>query len=238
MAFDLWFPLAIYHADLEDYSAHRAGIVDRIQQLRHQAGEKRTNGSSSWTGDIHAVDQLHEDPAFAWLTDQVGQHTLTYLAQLGHNMDMIDVHIQRSWPIIARKDEAVALHAHYTAHISAVFYVSVPKDITGGQTRFDNVSRMNELTPGIGAAMTNGYSEVHPLNFQRAHYDPQEGRLLLFPSKTKHDVTAHQQEEDRISISYDLILTARDIQGATAPEFLMPPPSRWKRIARDFDAKS
>ncbi|MFP8967053.1 TIGR02466 family protein [Pokkaliibacter sp. CJK22405] len=232
MAFDLWFPLAVYHADLPGHEQQQQRFVEHIHALRDGAGQKKTSDESSWTGDVHTVDQIHRDSTFDWLTEQVELHTLFYLKQLGHNMDKVDLYIQRAWPIIARKNQAVAMHAHHTAHISAVYYVSVPKTDNPGQTRFFSDSKPNEVAPGIGANMTKGYSELNPFNFQCANYDPIPGRLLLFPAKQMHDVTPHTSDEERITISYDMVLAAKDIPGEGTPEFLMPSPARWSKVSR------
>ncbi len=231
MAIDVWFPLAIYYTDLPEQEQYQACQLERIHQLHDNAGKKRTHDTASWTGDVHKVDAIHNDPVFAWLTAQVEHHALAYLKTLGHDLSKIDLYIQRSWPVIARKGQWIAPHAHHNANLSAVYYVSVPKEGNSGQTRFFNDIKHNELSNGIGSNMTEGYSEHNPLNFQQASYTPTEGRLLLFPAKQTHDVAANETNEDRVSISFDLIMTAKQAQGQNTPEFLMPSPQNWKKFS-------
>jgi len=168
MTLDVWFPLAIYYVDLPDSGQRNPALLERIDELLGTSGEQRTAASASWTGDVHNVDRLHLDPAFDWLTEQVGLHALEYLKQLGHDLAKTDVYVQRSWPVVTRQGQSVARHAHHTAHLSAVYYVSAPDDAAGGQTRFFNDHRPNELCPGIGSAMTNGYAESNALNYASA----------------------------------------------------------------------
>ena len=80
--------------------------------------------------------------------------------------------------------------------------------------------------------MTKGYSEYNKFNFQQTNYDPIEGRLLIFPAKQPHDVTANETDDDRISISFDLILVAKNTKDKTSQEFLMPSPDSWKKITQ------
>ncbi|WP_444930915.1 TIGR02466 family protein [Microbulbifer sp. SSSA002] len=232
MAIDVWFPLAIYYTDLTNHSEYKNAFLDRIHTLREQSGKQRTTESASWTGDVHRIDQIHNDPAFAWVTEQVELHSLIYLKTLGHDLSKIDIYIQRSWPIIATKGQYVARHAHHTANLSAVYYISIPTEGYAGQTRFFNETRQNELSSGIGSNMTEGYSEFNPLNFQQANYDPVEGRLLLFPSKQMHDVAANETDEERVTLSFDLVLTAKNSENCATPEFLMPSPEHWKRVTQ------
>ncbi len=229
MAIDVWFPLAIYYVDLPEGAAHKDALVQRIRKFMEAAVEKRTSAQAAWTGDVHGVDRIHSDVACAWLTDQVGRHAKEYLRALGHDLSKTDLYIQRSWPVVSQKGQFVSRHAHYTSHVSAVYYVSVPEG-NCGQTRFYNDSRQNEVSMGIGSNMTSGYSNYNPLNFQSAVYSPVEGRLLLFPAKQTHDVGANETEEDRISISYDLVLASCVDATEGGYEFMMPPPNLWQKV--------
>jgi uncharacterized protein (TIGR02466 family) len=232
MAIDVWFPLAIYYYDLDDHHSYTEIYLNRIHSMREKSGKQRTKETASWTGDVHNVDQLHNDPVFSWLTEQIEYHALIYLRSLGHDLTKVDLYVQRSWPVVACKGQYVGRHAHHNANLSAVYYVKVPKDGYAGQTRFYNEMRQNELSNGIGTNMTEGYSEYNPLNFQQANYDPCEGRLLLFPAKQSHDVAANATDEERVSISFDLIITAKSSQSQQSPEFLMPSPDNWKKVTQ------
>ncbi|WJY16471.1 TIGR02466 family protein [Pectobacteriaceae bacterium CE90] len=234
MAIDAWFPLAIYYEDLPEHGQYKAVYIERIKQLRAGSGEKRTAETASWTGDVHKVDGIHNDPVFAWLTQQIERHVLLYLKTLGHDLDKIELYIQRSWPVIANKGQWVSRHAHHNANLSAVYYVSIPKEGDAGQTRFFNDKKSNELSNGIDSNMTEGYSEYNAFNYTHVNYYPTEGRLLLFPAKQPHDVLANQTDEERISISYDIIITARQNMGQATPEFLMPSPENWKKFDSRF----
>ena len=232
MGLDVWFPLAIYYEDAPDGAAHNPALLARIQELMNTAGAQRTSATTSWTGDVHNTDRLHLDPAFDWLTEQVGQYALRYLKTLGHDLVKTDVYIQRSWPVVARRGQRLARHAHHTAHLSAVYYVAAPTEGDAGQIRFLNDNRPNELCSGIGSDMTNGYSEFNALNYGSALYQAIPGRLLLFPAKQTHAVEPNQTDEARVSVSYDLIITSRGTPEEGHHEFLMPSPTMWKRISR------
>lgn len=232
MALDIWFPLAIYYEDLPDAAQHNPGLAKRIKDLYAAAAERRTNATSSWTGDVHNVDRLHLDPAFDWLTEKIGQHALQYLKALGLDLAKTDIYIQRSWPVVAQRGQRVARHAHHTAHLSAVYYVSAPKGDAAGPIRFLNDHRPNEVSVGIGTNMTAGYAEFNALNYGSAIYKPVVGRLLLFPAKQTHEVEPNETDEERISVSYDLVITSRGAAEDGHHEFLMPPPAVWRRIDR------
>jgi len=231
MPIDVWFPLAIYYVDLPDSAAHQQGMIDSIRSALQSSATKRTSEQAAWTGDVHSVDQIHLNPAFAWITSQIGLQAFEYLKVLGHDLSRTELYIQRSWPVVSRRGQFVNRHAHHTADVSAVYYVSVPEG-NAGQTRFFNDARQNELCGGLSSNMTSAYSQSNPLNYQSAVYTPIEGRLLLFPAKQTHDVLVNETDGERISISFDLILTSPVGDAHRGYEFLMPPPELWAKVPR------
>ncbi len=236
MPTDAWFPLIVYYDDLADSALHKASLLARINELHVQSGAQRTPENSAWTGDIHNVECVHCDPAFEWITRGVGHHAWEYLRALGHDLDLIDLQIQRAWPVVSNKSQIVSRHAHHSAHLSAVYYVQVPTDGEGGELRFHNEFRPNELSGGLAGDMTKGYIQSNFANFQSAIYKPIEGRLLIFPAKQVHSVDPHTSEQTRISMSFDLVLTSRSDRNPGEHEFLMPPPSQWRPVARKMQA--
>jgi uncharacterized protein (TIGR02466 family) len=232
MPTDAWFPLVVYYYDVEDSAVHKAALLTRIAELHAESGIQRTPDNSAWTGDIHNVERIHADFAFAWITEQVGHHAWEYLRALGHNLDIVDLHIQRAWPVVSKKSQMVSRHAHHSAHLSAVYYVQVPTDGEGGELRFHNEFRPNELAGGFAGDMTKAYGQSTYANYQAAIYKPIEGRLLLFPAKQVHSVDPHTSQQTRISMSFDLVLTSRNDRNPGEHEFLMPPPIQWQPVVR------
>ncbi len=232
MPIDTWFPLAIYCEDLPDAPQHREALIHAVLALEEQGYAARNFPEMAWTGDLHGVEQIHTDPRFAWVVGQVETHTLLYLQELGLDRSQIDLYIQRGWPVVSRQQQQVGDHRHNTANISAVYYVAVPEsgtDAAGCLTFFDD-ARLNEVSPGLGSENTDIITTWNYLNQDQALYLPTEGRLLIFPAKQRHGVTMNHTEGLRISLSFDIVLTAAPGQAAGSYEFLAPPPSQWQRF--------
>lgn len=234
MPIDPWFPLAIYYADLEDAAEQKESLVSTIVYLEEKAKERRVGKKIAWTGDLHGVGQIQYDPRFAWVTEQIEAHSFLYLKALGFDLNKLDLYIQRAWPVISRPEQSISAHAHHTSHISAVYYVSVPQNDTpeSGCFTIHNSTNMNEFAPGIGGEHTDAIEKWNPFNYKSAYYPPKEGRILIFPSKQMHGVGANKTEETRISLSFDLIVTAIDTGDPSLHEFLSPPPKMWKKLER------
>ncbi len=237
MAVETWFPLAIYIEDLPDAAHHQPPLLDAVLTWE-QASEKRSYPGMAWTGDIHGITQIHQDPRFHWIVTQVEHHTLIYLQELGLQLDHIDLYIQRSWPIVTRSAQAVGPHQHPTAHVSAVYYITVPQDPDleqdPGYLVFFDDARVNEISPGLGSDNTN-IVEWTDLNQLEVSYPPVAGRLLIFPAKQRHAVTLNTTHDLRVSLSFDIVLTAKIDHQPGSYEFLTPPPTQWQRFSHSYD---
>ncbi|MEM7065390.1 MAG: TIGR02466 family protein [Cyanobacteria bacterium P01_B01_bin.77] len=232
MPVDTWFPLAIYYKDLPEAIAYKKELIDAALQLETDGYERRAFPEMAWTGDLHGAEQIHIDSRFAWIVSQVEHHVQQYLEILSLDLEQIDLYIQRAWPVISRHQQEVGAHCHNTAHISAVYYVSVPNsgsDEAGSLVFFDD-ARLNEVSPGLGSENTNIIVNWNRFNQDQAMYHPTEGRLILFPAKQRHGVTMNHTEGVRISLSFDIVLTAKPGSAAGSYEFLPPPPSQWQKF--------
>ncbi len=232
MTLDTWFPLAIYYADLPNARQHKLFLLNAVMDSEAQGFEKRNYAGRAWTGDIHGAQQIHQDDRLAWLMAAIEEHTQIYLDALGLDLSQVDLYLQRAWGVISRPGEEVGPHCHHTANISGVYYISVPNsgaEDAGCLVFFDD-HRCNEVSPGIGSDNTEILTEWNALNQDQAAYAPTEGRLILFPSKQRHGVAPNETEGDRISISFDIVLTAKEGVAAGSYEFLTPPPNAWRRL--------
>jgi uncharacterized protein (TIGR02466 family) len=232
MPIETWFPLAIYFDDLANAPQHQQALLAAVLQLERDGDDRRAYPEMAWTGDLHGVEQIHADPRFAWVVEQVEAHTLIYLQNIGVDTSQVQLYIQRAWPIVSRTLQEVGAHCHNTAHISAVYYITVPEseeDDPGSLVFFDH-ARMNEVAPGLGSENTDIVDEENYFNQLQVVYPPVAGRLLMFPAKQRHAVTLNETEDLRVSLSFDIVLTAKD--GETGSyEFLAPSPSQWKKFS-------
>lgn len=235
MPVDKWFPLAIYYADLPGAKNQNVALKEVILQLKNAADAEPVDPNlPAWTGDVNGVGQIHSDPRFAWLVGQVEQHCIEYLRILGHDLNKISLYIQRGWPIVSQKGESVAVHAHHNANVSAVYYVDIPAGVdpsTAGVFVVHNKHGQNEVQTGIATKSTTAISDWNELNIKTAMYLPVPGRLLIFPAKQPHSVEPNQTDGVRISVSFDIVMTASKRAGQDTLEFLAPPPDRWKEFS-------
>lgn len=223
MPLELWFPLALYYED----SLDAATVRDSLAVVRSLDTSAVTE-AAAWTGDVDAVDALHRDPRFDPVTEAVSRAAWSYLTRVGYRTDDLELHVQRAWPVVSRPGQAVAPHTHATAHLSVVVYLDAPEG--SGALRLHNSAAPNELS--ASSTVLTPVAEPGPLNFGSASYEPVAGRLVVFSARQRHEVLANRSGRDRVSLSYDLVVSTRSHRPSGQHEFVMPPPTRWRRLPR------
>ena len=112
------------------------------------------------------------------------------------NLGINEIVIPQMWINVNKKNDWNAIHLHGQYNLSGTYYVKVPKD--SGNIVF------KDPRP---AAMTNNFMVN---TFDKGEFrkvKPIEGLLILFPSYLEHFVEPSNADEDRISISFDVVIT-------------------------------
>ena len=112
------------------------------------------------------------------------------------NLGINEIVIPQMWINVNKKNDWNAIHLHGQYNLSGTYYVKVPKD--SGQIVF------RDPRP---AAMTNNFMVNRFDKGEFRKVKPIEGLLILFPSYLEHFVEPSNADEDRISISFDVVVT-------------------------------
>lgn len=220
----MWFGEPIFITKLDNYQSINEAILPIMlaQYEPVRAGDK-----FSRTTDVNAIklgnvsDQLHTDHRFNCLFQEVfAQITQSLLAQK-YNLDLFDIWITKSWATYSSKDQRIGSHRHRTSHYSFVYY---PQADNQGNLMFesDNLHKLGIAIPHIDPYFTQFDSG----NFSQAFYPSQTGNLIIFPSRLFHATEPNMQDNLRISISGDVLLTMR--QGISS-EHCLPSPEHWAK---------
>ena len=107
------------------------------------------------------------------------------------------VKINNMWAIINTGGSSNAQHQHGNSNISGAYYVRAPKN-SGDIVFYDPrpapvFSHPNVRGPNLLNAQVNGIS-------------PKEGALVLFPSFLDHSVNENLSDDERIVISFNIIV--------------------------------
>ena len=132
---------------------------------------------------------------------------LDYARHAGIDYEL-DYSIQ-AWPNVNRFGDYHNLHNHPHSWLSGTYYVQVPERPREMRTRSDlNPGAISFFDPRPQANMhaIKGDGEVDP-EFRLL---PKAGMLLLWPAFVHHLVHPNLSDEQRISVSFNVVLRWRD----------------------------
>ena len=230
MKFYNLFPLSIYQSKIELNDEEKNKLIAAIISMKEQNKNTNYKGiEDSWTGDMYGFDNLHKNENFDNLFLEVKKKIIEYLDQLKIDHEQLDVYIQRSWGTISNGKERIAQHSHAQSHISFSYYLK-KSDKDSNLVIYDN-NKPNEFIPELFASETiikrkilKGPSlyTAHTITLKVA-----EGDIIIFSSKTKHGTERNINNDERISISADIMVLAKN---ANKLEHLIPPLENWQKI--------
>ncbi|MGD9867826.1 MAG: TIGR02466 family protein [Hyphomicrobiales bacterium] len=146
-------------------------------------------------------------PAVGWLRDCFNRATLDYARNAGIDYEM-DWHLQ-AWPNVNRFGDYHNLHNHPHSWLSGTYYVQVPEPETSLPGRSDR-------TPGAISffdprAQANMLAVKNDPQVEAEHrIMPEPGLLLLWPAFVHHLVHPNLSQQQRISVSFNVVLRWRD----------------------------
>ncbi|MEO8779510.1 MAG: TIGR02466 family protein [Rhodanobacter sp.] len=186
--FDI-FPTRIWQASLTTLSAHlEAWIVDVLEQRAANPQPAGRTNRQGW----NSVDMtILEQARFAPLAEAIRAGCAQALGEMG--LREVPFRLQ-SWINLHDRGGFNFLHVHEGCLLSGCFYLSVPAG--SGKLVFRD-PRPGVIHGCIKGAVANGYSDIH--------LAPAAGLLVLFPSWMEHFVEPHDNDEPRISISFNAV---------------------------------
>ena len=125
-------------------------------------------------------------------------------------------YIQKSWPVFLKNDTEVNSHTHPNSHISFVYYLQVDDDNETGKINFQRLQdHWNNTVP-----FKSSFTAIQPKN----------NIAIMFPSSLLHWVDDYFGDLMRISITYDITITTKLVEGATKSEMMISDPSIWRKL--------
>ena len=176
-------PTAELAADIQAQEAHERDLTARYQSQ-----------------DFFVRDL----PAVRWLKDQIDDTTAAFLEQHG-------VRQRRTWTIfgwynVNRRGDHHAPHTHPRCYLSGTYYVSVPPARSDAAPPDAHPSSISFYDPRTAANMIAPEGDPDRRSTHVVH--PSPGTLLMWPSPVQHYVHPNLSDEQRISISFNVIINA------------------------------
>ena len=189
---------------MEETNRQLAGIIAELAAT----GPNMTAGTSTMGGFQTREDFLSEGhrysqhPALVILKNHLIAATQDYAKLLFEqecmrNPTNVDFMLW-GWGVSLRAGHSQDLHVHPTAHISGVYYLSVPP---GAQGQTSTAGKIRFYDPRPRANMNQLFTQI-----TRHSEVATEGDLLIFPSWLEHSVAPFEGEGERICIAFNVRL--------------------------------
>lgn len=103
------------------------------------------------------------------------------------------------WVNVNNKHAFNTIHSHGGFHLSGVYFVKVPKPT---KPRSGSLQFISPISMAMGPNQEL-WEKLHP---GKHTVDPQPGRLLIFPGTLKHWVYPNAEDEERISVAFNVLM--------------------------------
>ena len=183
----------------------------------------------SWTGDTQGFEYLSRNQKFKELFSQIKIKIQNYIEHLKIDEEAIEVYITRTWATLTNNHEKIIKHRHKQSHISFAYYLK--KNESDSNLVFFDEHFQNEIIPGIFASSTAKnqgiIKELNLFNARSVDIKVEEDEIIIFPSKALHGTQPVSTNNERISISGDIVCVAKNSSNL---ETMMPPLKNWEKF--------
>ena len=191
------FPTPLYTCKLvnDEYNSVQTelqSIVDNLY-VNNEWGQ-----NLSWNSTEHFLSNkgnfeksILQEEAMSVVTSVIMQHCLTFMKSMQVKQPYKPA-IVSSWLTLTKPGLHAHIHDHGTNQISGVYWFKTNgKD---GDIFFRNALKALKCNP-IGSSVAN-----------ETQFPPEQGRIVMWPSYLDHGVYENKTNEDRISLSFNIVL--------------------------------
>jgi len=197
---ELLFPTPLWIE--EECGVDRDKLKQFISLVRQEDPEGRVATNYGGWQSHDFIDSVMLNNPLREIRDKILQ--IAYLACDEWGFQDYTLKITNLWLNVNGKGHYNNLHTHAGSVLSGVYYVDVPS-CCSGHINFHNRFEDMMLKESWGCdANFNKYQNEH---YNRTDYfmDPKDDMMILFPSWLQHSVSKSASDDDRISLSFNII---------------------------------
>ena len=192
------FPTLIHEFDFSNFTEVESDIIKSVykEQKDDSIGITISN-----MGGWHSKDL----PTNHFISNIILTELGKYFSENNIFKEGTALSLQNVWIIINNKGHYNTMHTHPGSDLSGVCWIKTPQDC--GRLEFENPnshSRHNEIN-----CYTDNFKQGTGI-YQSWWYEPQVGRIVIFPASLYHQVKPNNSNQDRISISFNINLTEKN----------------------------
>lgn len=192
MQCDLWFPTPIWNVNLDidnnvlyNYSK---------QQKNNDKGRSISNDGGWQSNDIDPT----QVPQLTEFVQQIYYYSAAALDCYNYDCTNMQLKIINMWiNINDNKHSYNKTHNHSGSTLSGVYYVKGNEN--SGKICFPRSPEEDYIIQTTGQV-----KKTNKFTYSEARYIPEEKKLLLFPSWVSHYVETNENDDERISIAFNI----------------------------------
>ncbi len=203
MQFESWFPITVGYSineiDLDMHEVYK--IIDR----KYNENVK-TDGYVGAGQLKHSA--LHKNKAFDKTFQVILREVEKYASYMSIDTKLEKLYISRSWLTRLKKGESISKHNHSGSILSGIIYLKANESTS-------SIIRLIDSNEGNTERCT--IKEKRPQNYTNADYSVKTGKLILFPSFLYHETLEQEDDEERISLAFDVSSISYDGSSPNPP---------------------
>tara|TARA_B100000035_G_C20880031_1_gene500130 strand:- start:92 stop:682 length:591 start_codon:yes stop_codon:yes gene_type:complete len=187
------FPTPMWWADLD---LDNRELETHCYQLKEECSDGRIYSNR---GGYQSTDLPYNTPLNNLLDSILDVTNLIFRDTYALKDSNHRTFISNYWININGKNHWNVKHIHPKSFLSGVYYVKAKNNPEQGNIEFHRSEQESFILNGFPIKVSDYMS-----------FPPMEGRLMVFPSYLPHAVTTNNLDNDRISISFNIILSEDD----------------------------
>ena len=197
--------------ELPDADNLNAGLLAAISARRSVEPGKRISNNRGW----HSENDLfvRPEPAFQALAGHITRALIRLIKSTVPAFDLTQHDVEgEGWVNVNHKGAFNAPHGHGAYLWSGCYYVQVPK-VTSGNSGILEFMDPRNISGTAAGLRPNVFAPKYQVR-------PSAGRMMIFPSYLVHWVYPNEEEEERVSIAFNVKVVTRNniiISGETKP---------------------
>lgn len=195
------FPTLVYSARLQqaDWRRFNNQLLRECRQLRLDDAAGRRWSAKNYPGGFtsyNSANRMHRlSPTFAMLERKLNRHVAAFARSLEFDLKGRALAMTDCWVNIMPRQVVHGLHLHPLSTLSGTYYVQTPKGSPGIKFEDPRLDRFMAAPPRK--------PDCRPENRPWIVLPAEAGKLVLFESWLRHEVTPNPVAPERVSISFN-----------------------------------
>jgi uncharacterized protein (TIGR02466 family) len=185
------FSYPLYSTVIAEQARYREPLIREILELKEKHPGVRRSNRDAW----HSGEEFLalRSPSIGWVLQNAVRFGRLALAKTHQDWATSELKLGHYWANVLGAGGWNAPHHHVPSHWSGVYYVSVGQVGAGGTELGGHIEFLNPSPWQSHLGKVGNFA-----------YGPRDGLLLLFPASLVHFVHPNHNEEQRISIAFNM----------------------------------